>query len=180
MRTLLFSCAITCATVFASTAGHARSVRSSADDHVSQIGRYRSAAVARANGDSLARGGGPAEDANADPYVHERFSRDLADGCEYRADVRGAIRPARTEGAARVSADLTVRADLHCPNVASVQAPARRVALRATSPGQLAERLGGVGVVRASRDGSACSYEPVFAFRDGVLVNTDVSVSCGQ
>ncbi len=171
---LFASVALSCAVSMAaapSLAERAETVKTA-----SQIGRYRSFAIGSSN--INARGGGPSEGSqHRDTYVHERFSRDLVDGCEYRADVRGTIQPS---AASNVEANLVVRADLHCPNVSSVRAPVQRLTVRNVSADRLAQRVAAGAKVMASRDGRACAYEPDFVFRDGTLVNTDVSVRCNR
>lgn len=156
-----------------------------ADQGARQIGHYRWG-VTQDGARALARGGGPAGAASAGrQYVHERYSRDLPDGCEYRADVRGTVSPvaaARAEASGRggaLDADLAVNASVHCADVARVQAPARRVAVRAASPEALAQRVGERATVRAARgERGRCEYAPRFAFREDTLVNTGVAIAC--
>lgn len=109
----------------------------------------------------------------APAIVREDFRRDLVNGCEYRARVRGTVRVA--EGYTPV---LRVESEVHCPGVPVTRQGARAVRGRELTGAALAHRLNAAGTLWAKHEGRVCVYAPAFDVRNGVPAGRTVAFNC--
>jgi hypothetical protein len=120
-------------------------------------------------------GGGPRAAAQV-ISVRERFARDLTNGCEYRATVRGTLRAAA--GGQRYAPSLGVRPEVHCANAAATFGPTRAVHGAARSIDRIERDLNDAGAFAAPHEGGVCRYTPDFRWTGTTLRGESVTYAC--
>lgn len=126
----------------------------------------------------MAVGGGPRDTRVAVP-VREDFRRDLENGCEYRAKIRGVLRTVGTgTNGAVYQPDLRIQTEVHCPDVPVVRVLPRRIVGPPQTARALARRIASVATVITRQKGMRCVYIPTFEVRQGRTEGRTVRFEC--